>query len=133
MTPDDQSEIIKLRLTQAKECLEDAEFLLKHNKGFRTVVNRSYYATFYAVLAALQTQEFIPKKHIGAIRLFDQHFIKTGALPKSASQTLHWLFEIRMQDDYKVMAEIEENEAVEALNSAKQFVAEINQYLSNQL
>lgn len=132
MNPDDKLELIKLRLDQAMECLNDAQLLLDHNQGCRTIVNRSYYATFYAVLALLQTKDFIPKKHIGAIRLFDLHFIKPEILPKQLSKTVHWLFEIRMQDDYKVMVEIEDNEAVEALNSAIHFVNEVKSYLENQ-
>jgi len=47
--------LVSRRMEQATECLEDGRYLLTANRGARTVVNRAYYAVFYAVLALLQT------------------------------------------------------------------------------
>ncbi len=41
---------IRLRVGQARETLEEAEALREHGL-WRGVINRSYYAMFYAVLA----------------------------------------------------------------------------------
>ncbi len=51
MTADDkQRELARYRLKQANECLEKASFLLDGGRSLRSVVNRAYYAMFYAVL-----------------------------------------------------------------------------------
>jgi uncharacterized protein (UPF0332 family) len=44
------NQAIQLRLEQARETLEEADALREHEL-WRGVINRSYYAMFYAVLA----------------------------------------------------------------------------------
>ncbi len=44
--------LITYRFEQSDEALDSAEFLLARG-NYRTVVNRAYYAMFYAVLALL--------------------------------------------------------------------------------
>lgn len=46
-------ELIGYRLKQAAESLEEAEFLMSGRKSPRSIINRAYYAMFYAVLALL--------------------------------------------------------------------------------
>jgi len=67
-------------------------------RGARTVVNRAHYAAFYAVLALLQTIGKTPRKHKGALTLFDTEFIRTGLLSKELSGALHELFDARQID-----------------------------------
>jgi len=55
MNPHHVRALVSRRMEQATECLEDGRYLLTANRGARTVVNRAYYAAFYAVLALLQT------------------------------------------------------------------------------
>ena len=51
---EDVRTLIKYRLDQADESIEEARILRKENVSFRGVVNRLYYAMFYAALALLQ-------------------------------------------------------------------------------
>jgi len=46
--------LIKHRLEQAKDAVNDARILLDHQGSPQSVVNRSYYGMFYAALALLQ-------------------------------------------------------------------------------
>ena len=46
--------LIKHRLEQAREALDDAKYLIDGNRSPQSIVNRSYYAMFYATLALLQ-------------------------------------------------------------------------------
>lgn len=46
-------QLARYRIKQAEESLEEAEFLLLGRKSPRSVINRAYYAMFYAVLALL--------------------------------------------------------------------------------
>jgi uncharacterized protein (UPF0332 family) len=53
------------------------------------------------VLALLRTIGKTPRKHKGALALFDTEFIKTGLLPEELSATLHRLFDARQKNDYR--------------------------------
>jgi len=54
-----------------------------------SVINRAYYAMFYAVLALLQSIGKVAGKHTGAIGLFDTEFVLKGALSREMSRDLH--------------------------------------------
>ena len=92
MNQDHAKVLVSRRMEQATDCLEDGRFLLSAKRGARTVVNRAYYAAFYAVLALLQTTGRTPRKHKGVLALFDSEFVKPGLLSKDESQALHQLF-----------------------------------------
>lgn len=47
--------LVRYRLDQAQTALDDARFLLEGGRSAMSIVNRSYYAMFYASLALLQT------------------------------------------------------------------------------
>lgn len=49
LSENDRNELIKYRLAQAQETLEDVELLIK-NKRWRASVNRIYYGMFYPFL-----------------------------------------------------------------------------------
>ena len=87
--------LIEYRLKEAEDSIEEAEVLLREGMSMRAVMNRLYYAMFYAVLALLQEKELGTSKHSGAIALFDREFIKTGIFDKDMSKTLHRAFELR--------------------------------------
>jgi len=121
--------LINYRLTQAKESLEDANKLAEHQGSPRSIVNRAYYAMFYAVLALLLTIGKGSSRHSGVISLFDLHFVKTGKFSKEHSKTLHYAFELRQQGDYGEMTEIEPEDAREILQSAGEFLDAVQTYL----
>lgn len=106
-------------------------YLLSVSRGARTAVNRAYYAAFYAVLALLQTIGKTPRKHKGALALFDTEFIKTGLLPEELSATLHRLFDARQEDDYRRVDPVLLEEATEFITVAEGFVHSIREYLRN--
>jgi len=124
--------LIQYRLEQAKESLGDARMLFEKNGTPQGVVNRSYYAMFYAVLALLVTIDRGTSKHRGVIALFDQEFIKQLVFPKEMSAMLHRAFDMRLTGDYREMLKISKDQAAEILDSAVEFVKSIEVKLSNQ-
>jgi len=54
----------------------------------RSIINRSYYAMFYAVLAFLLRKGKAYKKHSGVIGAFESLFVRTGLLPKPPNGAL---------------------------------------------
>lgn len=131
MNPDHVKVLVARRMQQATESLDDGKFLMAAGRGSRTVVNRAYYAAFYAVLALLQTIGKTPRKHKGALALFDTEFIRAGLLPKELSASLHQLFDARQEDDYRRMDPIPPEEASDLMTIAERFVQAVRDYLMN--
>jgi len=61
--------LVKYRLEQAQTALEDGKFLLEGGRSPQSIVNRAYYAMFYAALALLQQIGKVPSRHTGVISL----------------------------------------------------------------
>lgn len=93
--------LIKYRLEQAQTALEDGKFLLEGKRSPQSIVNRAYYAMFYAALALLQQIGKVPSKHTGVISLFDTEFVVKGIFPKELSKDFHKAFELRQMFDYR--------------------------------
>ncbi|MGH9425043.1 MAG: HEPN domain-containing protein [Terriglobia bacterium] len=129
MNPEHVKVLVANRMQQATECLEDGRYLLSAGRGARTVVNRAYYAAFYAVLALLQTIGKTPRKHKGALTLFDTEFIRTNLLPKELSDALHQLFDARQEDDYRRIDPVLPEEANALITVAERFVQTVRDYL----
>jgi len=127
----DIATLIEYRLEQARTALEDANYLAEGQRSPQSVVNRAYYAMFYAVLALLQKKGIIPSKHTGTISLFDTEFVRTGALPRDLSRHLHRAFELRQSSDYRVVERISNGKAIETLSHARRFVAAVESLLSS--
>lgn len=122
-------ELVDCRLEQAQTALDDAKFLLDGNRSPQSIVNRSYYAMFYTVLALLQSIGRVPSKHSGTISIFDTEFVRKGTLPKELSRDLHKAFQMRQISDYRIVEPCSFEEAKEILDRAVHFVAAVKAYL----
>ena len=114
--------LIEYRLTQARDSIREADVLNRSDMSRRSVMNRLYYAMFYAVLALLQEKEMGTSKHSGAIALFDREYVKTGLFPKEISKVLHRAFELRQKGDYMEEAEVTAEDVTEIRAAAEMFV-----------
>lgn len=124
------SELVEYRLVQARMALDDAKFLLDGNRSAQSIINRSYYAMFYGVLALLQKIGKAPAKHSDAISLFDTEFALKVILPKELSKDLHKAFELRQVSDYKVTEPCSFEEAKEMWGRAVHFVDAVRAFLT---
>jgi len=122
-------ELIKYRLEEAEDSIREAEVLLKEGMSMRAVMNRIYYAMFYAVLALLQEKGMGTSRHAGAISLFDREFIKKGVFDEKLSKILHRAFELRQKGDYMEQVEVTRSEVDEMLPETKEFVRKVRMYL----
>jgi len=127
---DETTYLIKYRLQQAQVALDDAKFLLDGNRSPQGILNRSYYAMFYAALGLLQKIGKVPSKHSGVIGLFDTEFIMKGVFPQELSRDFHKAFELRQVSDYKVIEQCSREKAEETWNKAVRFVEAVKKYLS---
>jgi uncharacterized protein (UPF0332 family) len=122
---------ILLRLGQARETLKEADALREHGL-WRGVINRSYYAMFYAVLALGVFRQVVLSKHSQAIAFFDKEFVKTGDLPRELSRSLHLGFDQRQVNDYGDIWTVIQEEAEAVFSDACVFVESVDGFLNKQ-
>lgn len=126
-------ELIQYRMERAHETLNTAKLLRDQNADTASIVNRAYYAMFYAALAILVTVGEETSKHSGVLALFDRHFVKTGILPKEMGKFLHTAFDTRQTGDYEDKLEISHAMAESIVDFAIQFVNSIEEKLRDQI
>jgi uncharacterized protein (UPF0332 family) len=73
--------------------------------------SKAYYAIFQASRAALATKELDSRKHSGVISLFNQHFVKTGILPKEFRKIIVSAQDLRLSSDYNDFYVVSKKEA----------------------
>ena len=122
---------IHLRLGQARETIREAEALQEHGL-WRGVINRSYYAMFYAVLALGVYKQIVLTKHSQAIAFFDKEFVKTDIFARELSRSLHLGFDQRQVNDYGDIWTVNQEEAETILSEARLFVESVESYLTKQ-
>lgn len=127
----DKEALIQRRLEQARQTLRDALMLSDLQGSPVSIVNRSYYAIFYATLALIGTlkKDVDTSKHKGVIAVFNQEFVKSGIFPKEMGRSLRQAFEARQEGDYREASKLDEQTARETLLAASEFIASVEQYL----
>lgn len=129
---DNRKTLIEYRLTQARDSLREADILNQSGMSLRSVMNRLYYAMFYAVLALLQNKEMGTSKHSGAISIFDREYVKAGIFPREMSKALHRAFELRQKADYMEETEVTPEDIAEIRPLAEQFVTAAEKFLQSE-
>ena len=126
---DGQAELIRYRLSRAKETLEEANELVNSGHLYGAA-NRIYYACFYAVISLLLTENLSSTKHSGVIGLFNKNFVKTGEIPKEMGKFYARMFDNRLESDYGELVEIEPDEIKQDLATAAEFISLISAVIS---
>ena len=128
MKQEETNSIISYRLEQAQIALDDAIYLNDGGRSPQSIVNRCYYAMFYASLALLQDIGKAPSKHSGIISLFDTEYVMKGIFPRELSKDLHKAFELRQSSDYKVRPILSEEQVKEEIDKASRFVEAVKSF-----
>ena len=128
LTEEQRRQLIRLRLENADQALADAAVLLDA-KSLRGASNRCYYAVFYAAsaLAIRDNKDF--RKHSGLISYFHAEYMNTRRLPLELGQALQKVFKNRTQTDYQDDLTVSLDDVAGCLKDAKQFVAQLKQFL----
>lgn len=94
-------------------------------------MNRAYYAMFYVAEALLCEQGLSFSKHAGVHSALGQHFAKTGVLDPKFHQWLLAAFNKRIAADYGVNLTLTLAEISEAIDRAREFLAEARRFLGD--
>ncbi|MCK4473137.1 MAG: HEPN domain-containing protein [Anaerolineae bacterium] len=122
---------VRLYIDHADEMLRVAAHTLAQ-EFYSTAVNRAYYAIFYAANALLATRGLSRGKHSGVIAAFRQYFVKPGPIETEYSRTYGRLMDDRHGADYDLETDVEPEQASVDVESARQFVARVKQYLQQE-
>lgn len=124
MTIENQQDYISYRLQKADESFADAE-LLAENRRWNSVVNRLYYASFYAVIALLLSRGIKSTTHDGCRTQFGLNFIKTGIIEKRYGKHFSKLFDLRQKGDYGDLFDYDKETVEPLVVLTKEFIQEI--------
>lgn len=125
----DRKALARYRLEQAGESLDEADFLLSGEKSPRSIINRAYYAMFYAILALLIYEPYSSSKHSGVLSYFNRHFIKEGVFDREMGRWINKAFELRQRGDYREYFEVTRDQAADLVAKAEQFVSIVTSHL----
>ena len=126
----DRISLIKYRLEQARETIDDAKLLIENSK-FRSAVNRIYYAMFYSLLALGLKYRFETSKHSKLIGWFNKNFVHAGKLDKKYGRIINRAFVKRIKGDYDSYIEFDKETVENMFTNMKEFI-EIIEDIINQ-
>jgi uncharacterized protein (UPF0332 family) len=122
-------EVIRYWWSKAEESLLSAQRELDAMAlGF--AMNRTYYAAFYAVSAALLERHASFKKHSGVRAAFHREFVKSGLLDIKWSKFYDQLFEDRQEGDYLALVDFETDYVKNQLTRCQEFLADLRPLIS---
>lgn len=125
---ENREEYIKYRFQRAEQTYEEA-ILLAENQRWNAVVNRLYYACFYAVIAALFKNNVETQAHDGVRSQFRLLFISTGKLNKSLGKLFSKLGDFRQKGDYGDLFDFDEELVKPLLEPARRFIEELKKQI----
>lgn len=124
----EQSDYIKYRFKRSKETFEEAQILAKEER-WNAVINRLYYASFYAVIALLLKHSIETQSHDGARTQFGLNFIKTGIIDVEFGKLFSKLFDYRQKGDYGDLFDFDEELTRPLLEKVRLFIETIEKNL----
>lgn len=124
-------ELGKYRLEIAESTYHMAKLCFE-NQGYRDAVNRSYYATFYALRAVLALEGVDFKRHKDVVAYFNQHYVATGKFDREMGKRIGRLKTMREECDYDDFYVIEQDEVLEQLRTAEIVIGAVKRYMESQ-
>ena len=128
MTINNHSDYINYRLQRAEDSYSDA-IILAEKERWNSVINRLYYACFYAVIALLLKNDIETQTHDGSRTQFGLKFIKTGLIDKKFGKTYSKLFDMRQKGDYGDLYDYDKETVLPLIDLTKAFLEEIKKHL----
>ena len=125
-------ELSKYRLETAEDTYRMAELCFE-NEGYRDAVNRSYYATFYALRAVLALEGVDFKRHKDVVAYFNQHYVATEKFERELGKRIGRLKTMREDCDYDDFYVIERDEVLAQLETAEIVLGAVKLYLESQV
>ena len=126
---DDKKNLIKYRIEQAEETIEDVGLLIENDR-LRAAINRIYYGMFYSLLALGLEYGFETSKHPQLIGWFNKKFIFEQEIEPKFGKMINKAYNRRTKGDYDVYVEFDKNIVIDMFSEMREFIARIKKYLN---
>jgi len=93
------------------------------------VVNRLYYASFYAVIALMLSRGIKSTTHDGCRTQFGLNFIKTGIIDRRFGKHFTKLFDLRQKGDYGDLFDYDKETVEPLVFLTQEFIQEIKHHI----
>ncbi len=113
--------LARYRMRRAGETCKDGLLLLEQGSP-NGAISRFYYAAFHAARALLTTKGLDASRHTGVIRLFSQHFVKSGLILAATAKVLSRSFERRLDSEYEDYVSFSKEEAEDVGDEVQEFI-----------
>ena len=123
-----KQDLSSYRLSQAEDSIKVAQ-MSYDNALFKDSINRSYYATFYAIKAVLALEEIDFKRHKDAIGYFNKTYVATEKFSKELGRRIGMLKQLREKSDYDDFYIASKEQAEEQYHTAEYTIENVEQYL----
>jgi len=130
MSKSRKQDYIDYRINSAKETLRAAR-LLAENALWTSVMNRLYYACFYAISALLYKHDINATSHSGLKHQFTQHFVKTGLIDKELGKAFARIFDLRQKGDYGDFYNLDEEKTMPYFEPVEKLLEQIESLLAD--
>lgn len=121
-------DLARYRLEKAKNTMLDAKRFMGEATQ-ESIVNRIYYAMFYAVNALLITRGLSSSKHSGVRALFNKEIVNKGLIEKQWGEFYSDMFDRRQKGDYKDFVKFEKVDVEEWLKKSDEFINKIERLI----
>ncbi len=115
-------------IAKAEKFINTAENAL-NTEDYDSCVSRCYYAMFFMSEAALLTKSLSVSSHKGVISLFGEHFVKTEIFERNLGKALNDAYDKRLVGDYGVGFTVTDQQAKDLLETTRNFVQKLRDYL----
>ncbi len=120
--------LVKYRIEQAKENLEEAEMLCKGHK-FKGASNRAYYAIFHAIKSILAIEQVDFKKHSSVIAYFNKEYVNKGTFSRELGKRISEARFFREKSDYVDFYMITKQECEKQIETADLLIKKCENYI----
>jgi uncharacterized protein (UPF0332 family) len=129
MDEKDKVELIKYRLNEAKDTIEDVKLLIANDR-LRAAINRIYYGMFYALLALGIKFDFQTSKHQQLIGWFNKTFVHEGLIDSKYGKIINKALIRRTKGDYDSYIEFEKEIVIEMFKEMNEFIKAIEKFIN---
>lgn len=118
------------RINSALETLEVVRVCIE-SKHYKDAINRSYYASFYAIKAVLAMEGTDFKRHKDVVAYFNKNYVATGHFDKSLGRMLANLQQTRETSDYDDFFIASREEAEIQCESTENIIEAVRKFLND--
>ena len=127
-----KDELIKYRISRAKETIEDATVALE-NERLHSAENRIYYSIFYLVSALALKDGFSTSKHGQLLGWFNKNYVKTGIVSSSIGKIYADAFANRQESDYQDLIILKPEDVKRHYSEMLTFINNVEKILSDKI